>query len=256
MKGCQRLDCQSGQRGFSFLELSLVLLVIALLTASVSYAVTSTVESRSRAQAIAQGLAVQASIRAYALRNARLPCPAVAADGYESRVGQACTAGLQQGFVPYVALGLPLPDQGLFAFYAVYRQPNADDALDADLTQALERTGDVAGDANFANSNDLVAALVRINPAAVNPASPFVTGDNSSAGVIDCATNRVSAAAYWVALPMQDANNDGIRLDASNSPTNLCATYPLAPLAAQFDDIVVADTPLQLAGWLKSWAKP
>lgn len=242
------------QQGFTFLEVSIVLLIVALMTASVSYALTSTMQAQSQRQAIEHARVVQASIRAYALRNGRLPCPATDASGYENRVGQVCQPG-QMGFVPYVALGLLMPEQSLLATYAVYRQPNADPLLDRDLTEGRERTGDAPGDVNFTNANDLISAMLQIG-GAVDPARPFITGDADSTGAMNCATNRISAVAYWVALPMTDADNDGNRFDAGNALNNLCATYPMAPMAAQFDDVVLAETPLELAGWLKSWLRP
>ncbi len=244
------------QHGFTFLEVSIVLVIVALLTASVSYALTSTMQGQSRRQAVEHARTVQASIRAYVLRNGRLPCPAIDASGYENRAGQVCPPGLQVGFVPYVALGLQVPEQSLLGAYAVYRQPNSDPLLDTDLTEGRERTGDAPGDPNFTNANDLISALLQVGGGAVDPARPFITGDADAVGAMDCTANRISAVAYWVALPMLDADNNGNRFDGGNAINNLCASYPMAPVSPQFDDVVIAETPLELAGWLKSWMRP
>ena len=241
------------QHGMTFIELAVVLLVIAILSLSVSSAFISTNEAQSRNEALQHASQVQASIRAYALRNGRLPCPAIDKRGYESRVGQACMAGLQLGFVPYVALGLQMPSESVFARYAVFRIPNATDPLlDIDLADARERTGDSAGEPLHMHVTDLIAALLRINSSAAVTTSPYLTGDGDAAGVMDCVANRVSSVAYWLTLPMTDANSDGDRLDGPNTLTGLCASYPSAKTTAQFDDLVISETPLQLAGWLRS----
>jgi prepilin-type N-terminal cleavage/methylation domain-containing protein len=242
--------------GFTFIEISMVLAVIALLFVFGSQAFSSSLEAQERREAIEQARTVQAGIRAYALRNGRLPCPATDRSGYENRVGQQCSTTTKQGYVPYVALGLPLPSEKFVARYAVYRSSNATLSLDSDLTEAKERTGDSPSDTGYMNTHDLLAGLMRIDTSAVSTDQPYVTGDEGSAGAIDCATNKVSSVAYWLMLPLTDMNNDGQRLDASNTDTNLCVTYPLASRRAVFDDIVIAETPLQLAGWLKLWMQP
>ncbi len=244
------------QKGLSFIELSIVLLVVALLSLSVSSAFISTNETLSRREAQDHAKQVQASIRSYALRNGRLPCPALDDKGYENRVGQNCATGIQLGYVPYVALGLQAPAQTLLARYAVYRDPNADALLDVDLANARERTGDSAGDPRYADSTDLVAALLRIDASNPSLLNPYLTGDGDSVGAMDCATIRITSAAYWLILPMTDANNDGDRLDGPNTPTGLCASHPSAKTTAQFDDVVISETPLQLAGWLRSAIQP
>lgn len=252
-----QMSCRfSKQKGLSFIELTVVLLVVALLSLSVSAAFMSTNEAQSRREALEHAKQVQASIRSYALRNGRLPCPATDGRGYENRVGQDCAPGIQLGYVPYVALGLQAPTQALLARYAVYRDPNADALLDADLANARERNGDSVGDPHHADSSDLMAALLRINANNPNLLNPYLTGDDDSVGAMNCATNRVTSVAYWLILPMTDANNDGDRLDGPNTLTGLCASYPFAKTAAQFDDVVIAETPLQLAGWLRSAIQP
>lgn len=246
----------SRQKGLSFIELAIVLLVVALLSLSVSSAFISTNEAQSRREALDHAKQVQASIRSYALRNGRLPCPALDGGGYENRVGQACANDFRLGYVPYVALGLQVPTQALLARYAVYRASNADALVDADLANALERTGDSSGDPRFADSTDLMAALLRINASSPALINPYLTGDGDSVGALDCANIRITSVAYWLILPMTDANNDGERLDGPNTPSGLCASYPSTKTAAQFDDVVISETPLQLTGWLRSAIQP
>jgi prepilin-type N-terminal cleavage/methylation domain-containing protein len=244
------------QKGLSFVELAVVLLIVAILSLSVSSAFIATNESLSRREAFDHATQVQAGIRAYALRNGRLPCPALDGRGYENRIGQDCAVGIQLGYVPYVALGLQAPTQALLARYAVYRDSNTNALLDADLTLARERNGDSAGDPHYADSSDLMAALLRIDASTPTSLNPYLTGDDDSVGAANCSTVRITFVAYWLVLPMTDANKDSDRLDGPNTPNGLCASYPFAKATAQFDDVVIAETPLQLAGWLRSAMQP
>jgi len=68
---------------------------------------------------------------------------------------------------------------------------------------------------------------------------------------VDCTANVVMAAAYWVIVPLQDKDNNGSRLDPPHSRTSLCAASPSAPPNLNSDDVVVAESPAQLAGWLR-----
>ena len=116
---------------------------------------------------------------------------------------------------------------------------------------SYERTGDAADDENFLAVTDLIAGL---NHAAALPLAtdqPHLTGDAGAAGPIDCAANRVMSVAYWVVVSLKDADNDGIRLDAPHTLSGLCAASPAAAPRFGSDDVVVAESPAQLAGWLR-----
>ena len=101
------------------------------------------------------------------------------------------------------------------------------------------------------DASDLIAAL---NNAATLPFAAtrtYLTGNAAAAGAIDCAANRVMAAAYWVVIPLQDKDGDGNRLDAPHTAETLCAASPFTPLRMASDDVVEAESPVQLAGWLR-----
>lgn len=249
---CSSRHLQRNQRGITFIEVSIGLAIIGLLLFSASAALIATNDSQNRGRAKNTADSVQSAVRVYAFKNNRLPCPALDKNGYEARDASGlCSAGAQQtGYVPYRSLGLELPADELFGTYAVYRLANADPKLDTDLAIALERTGDLAGDPSYMQSTDLMAALSQVSTTNPNGNQPFLTGDAAAAGAIDCNNNRVIAAAYWIVFPMSDANNDGNRLDVPHTLNGLCATYPQSAITNLRDDLVIADTPLQLAGWL------
>ena len=244
------------QTGFSLLEISVALVVAGLL----SWAAFSGYETVVSQQEIERGRAeaqqLQSIVRAFALRHGRLPCPdsAAVATGYEALTAPdsgVCTAGVQLGWFPYVSVGLQVPEEALRARYAVFRASTASAAVDADLTAARERTGDAEGEANFTDVTDLIVALNNAAALAVATNRAYVTGDDGAAGAINCAGNAVMSVAYWVVVPLKDADNDGNRLDAPHTSAGLCAASPTAPLRFGTDDVVAAESPTQLAGWLR-----
>lgn len=249
-----RRSARRHHAGMSLLEVAIALVVAGLL----SWASFSAYETVAAQQEIERGRAeaqqLQSILRAFALRNGRLPCPdaGAQASGYESLTGAECSPGNRVGWFPYVSVGLEVPEQALRARYAVLRVRNVGNpSLDADLALAIERTGDAADDENFLAVTDLIAGL---NHAAALPLAtdqPHLTGDAGAAGPIDCAANRVMSVAYWVVVSLKDADNDGIRLDAPHTLSGLCAASPAAAPRFGSDDVVVAESPAQLAGWLR-----
>ncbi|MFN4120360.1 type II secretion system protein [Acidovorax sp.] len=247
------------QAGFSLLEIAVALVVAGLL----SWAAFSGYETVVSQQEIERGRAeaqqLQSIVRSFALRHGRLPCPdtAAVATGYEALTSPdstVCAAGVQVGWFPYVSVGLQVPEEALRARYAVFRTPSATAAQDADLTAALERTGDAEGEANYSDVTDLIVALnnaAGLASAAVAANRPYLTGDAGAAGAIDCGGNAVMSVAYWVVVPLKDADGDGNRLDPPHTNAGLCAASPTAPLRFGTDDVVVSDSPTQLSGWLR-----
>lgn len=239
------------QAGFSLVEMAVALVAAGLMSwaAFSGYTTISAQQEIERARAQAQQL--QSLLRAFALRHGRLPCPAFAPDGYETLTAEKCAVGNQSGWFPYVSVGLELPTEDLLARYSVFRAENADARLDADLAVSKERTDDQPGDATYRDATDLIVALNNASAPALSAASTRLTGDAGAAGAIDCASNQVMAAAYWLVVPLKDRDGDGDRLDPPHTPASLCAASPSAPLRLESDDVVVAESPSQLAGWLR-----
>lgn len=240
-------------RGFSLLEVTIVLVIAGLLSwaSFTAYQTVSEQQEREQAQSLARQL--QGSLRAFAMRHGRLPCPdgGATASGYESLTAGACTAGQSVGWFPYVAMDMEVPQEALRARYAVYRAENATLAQDADLAVTKERTGDAAGDRSFQDINDLIVALGNSAGLALSAARPHLTGDAGAAGAINCGSNRVMNVAYWLVIPLNDRSGDGQRLDPPHALNSACVTSPNAPIRADADDVVLAESPTQLAGWLK-----
>lgn len=244
------------QRGFSMVELSVAMAVVALMTWAVSSAMGNAVPARERERAVQTGETLRGQLRAFALGQTRLPCPDTDGDGWEGDATGACGV-TQVGWLPYRTLGLDLPQESLRATYAVYRAPHATATADADLAVRRERTGDAVGHATHQDVHDLIAAL---NTAAAQTATPVMnravtTGDGGLLGAVDCtATANASNPAYWLVFPLEDRSGDGQRLDGVHTPTSVCAQAPGTPHAATLDDVVVAEAFSVLAGWLHARA--
>lgn len=240
-------------RGFSLLEVSIVLVVAGLLSWASFTAYQTVAEQQDREQAQSLLRQMQGSLRAFALRHGRLPCPdgGATATGYESLSAGSCTAGQEVGWFPYVALDMEVPQEALRARYAVFRATNATATQDADLAVARERTGDASGDHGFEDINDLIVALGNSAGLAFSASRAHVTGDAGPAGPINCGSNRVMNVAYWLVIPLNDRSGDGQRLDPPHALNSPCVTSPNAPVRADADDVVLAESATQLAGWLR-----
>lgn len=108
--GSGRLSRQK-QRGFSLIEIALVLVIVGLALGGIMSALGPQLEQRKYAAGQEQLKAVTEALYGFAVLNGRLPCPAVVAadNGSEQRTsvatGQCANNG--QGFLPAATLGLP-----------------------------------------------------------------------------------------------------------------------------------------------------
>lgn len=237
------------QRGFSLVELSIVLVVLGLVGWAVagSYGNTAALRDRDRATQSAESL--REALRAFALRNGRLPCPDSGGTGWEGDAAGACAPGTEAGWLPYRSLGLDVPAEALHAAYSVYRNKTAAGG-DADLAVATERTGDAAGTPGFRNARDLMAGLSIAGNEAVTAAHTRLTGNDGTDGPVDCAANVRSHPAFFIVVPLEDRSNDGNRFDAPHAAGTACAFTPGAAMTNVRDDVVAAESLAALTGWL------
>jgi prepilin-type N-terminal cleavage/methylation domain-containing protein len=101
------------QKGFSLLEMAIVLTIVGLLLAGLLPFLTGQIEQQHRSETRKQLDDIQQALFGFALSNGRLPCPAdgtiatvaglVNGAGLE-KVG--CTAGANGGVLPWVTLGV------------------------------------------------------------------------------------------------------------------------------------------------------
>jgi prepilin-type N-terminal cleavage/methylation domain-containing protein len=109
-------------RGFSLIEIAIVLVIISVLLTIVVVPLSTQIEQRRRADTEKQLESIKEAIIGFALANNRFPCPstdgviygAAASNGTESPVGGGACA-VKLGYVPAVTLGIAPIDATGFA---------------------------------------------------------------------------------------------------------------------------------------------
>lgn len=227
----------------------MVLLAMGLLAYVVTagYSNAAAVQDRDRARQSAESL--REALRAFALRNGRLPCPDTGGAGWEGDASGACAEGVEAGWLPYRSLGLDVPPDALRAAYGVYRHKNAAGG-NADLAVATERTGDAAGTPGYRNARDLMAGLAIAGNQPLAGSHARLTGDDAAEGAVDCNANVRSHPAFFIIVPLEDRDNDLNRFDAPHAVGTLCAYAPGTAYRIDRDDVVVAEPLAALTGWL------
>lgn len=237
------------QRGFSLVELSLALLVMGLLAWAVSGAYDNSSALRDRDRATQSAESLREALRAFALRNGRLPCPDSSGTGWEGDATGVCADATEAGWLPYRSLGLDLPPDALHAAYGVYRNQAATGG-DADLAVATERTGDIPGSPSYRNARDLMAGLSIAGNETLSVAHTRLTGNDGTDGAVDCTANLRSHPAFFIVVPLEDRSNDGNRFDAPHGVGTACAYMPGTAMRNDRDDVVAAESLAALTGWL------
>ena len=246
MKKNIRASRIENQQGFSLVELSVALAVLGLLVmGSVAYW-RSMSQQKVTAAEVEVLTRVRQAMLGFAHANYRLPCPATDDTGNEN-CSPASLAN-QVGRLPWRTLGLP--DASLAGFkYGVYRDSNANAALDADLAVSGDRlsalvavgTTPVAGNLFFGQRNlpDFCHALKRADDS---------TQGANRVGVrfTEQGMNTVRNVAYAVAAPgLLDSDGDGDAFDGDNhKASNTLPVFDASnrPVGPAYDDRVLASS--------------
>ena len=111
----QRIRHSHRTRGFSLVELTIVLVIVSLLTGGLLLGIAAQRNAAETSEARRQLENINEALIGYAMANGRLPCPASAAlPDSDANAGVAatppCNNAAQHGVLPWVTLGLPQTD--------------------------------------------------------------------------------------------------------------------------------------------------
>lgn len=220
MTPCQR----SG--GFTLLELTIVLVIVALLTSGLLAALPIQRDLQNQAAAERQLQEARDALLGFTAANGYLPCPAKSSiDGSEDRTAGSCTAGKRNGLLPWATLGTARSDPwGRLIRYS---------ATPAFTGSGPYFTLAATGDILVRTRND-TGALADLTKTAETVAVVWSTGKNG----------------YWGwqpegAAPNADsvgANDDEDTNSANAAAGTLFVARPptsTAGVSGEFDDIVV-----------------
>ncbi len=213
------------QRGFTLTEMSVVLVIVALLIAGLMIPLSTQQEIRARTATDKTLSDVREALIGFAATNARLPRPANSATDGTERAACATDADCS-GFIPWATLGVEKLDgwNKLIRYSVTPAYANATITLTTIANRTVQgRDGAgalsyLAGQASCTAAGQCVAAVVFSHGA-----GRWGTSDSGTALADGSATNAD-----------EDANNTG--------PTAYFSRLPTADTAAtggEFDDVVV-----------------
>ncbi len=167
MKFHAQARSRTDYRGFSLVELSVVILLITLLLGSILVPLGTQVDQRRISETESRLEQIKEALIGFALANSYLPCPAKSAtDGTEDRTGTACTSGNRVGFLPWVTLGVTPSDSwnNLYRYSVSANYTNSDPLNLFTLISTRDitiRTRDLSGSlVNLSNANEIPAVVV------------------------------------------------------------------------------------------------
>jgi len=153
------------QRGFTLVEIAIVLVVVGLLIGGLITPLSTQLEQRRATDTQRAMEEAREALIGFAALNGYLPCPAVsAANGLEARDGERCAGERRTGFLPWATLGMPKLDSWGHIFMYSVTPDFADSAqrfrlaTPRDITVA---TRDAAGNLVAATApNDIPAVIL------------------------------------------------------------------------------------------------
>ena len=244
-------------RGFSLIEVAIVLVIISVLVAIVAVPLATQLEQQRITETNKQLETIKEAIIGFALANGRFPCAARLADnnGLESIVGSpsigVCNANV--GYVPAVTLGLSAIDSSGFAVdawglsqnrirYAVAKLSSTAGSPSAavcpsTVTNVLTRTDGMRSATMTCLADTTIAALNMLTVCAVTPTGAV----GSATGCTSPLTTKAPFVVFSLGknaatggLPLTDEahNIDSDSYFVSHTPTALGSP------SGEFDDLV------------------
>jgi prepilin-type N-terminal cleavage/methylation domain-containing protein len=236
--------------GFTLLEMAVSVSIIGLLGAVVASTYDGFADVRARARAQAEAELARQAVRRFVLQHKRLPCPDLSTGGEDAREGLSgsCPGGAQMGWLPYESLGLARPAPGDRMRYAVSRG-----GAGADLVAPTGAAADGPGLDGVARLRDTLANAARLT---TGSGRPYLTGRGSPADPEDC-SHAAAYPAFAIVAPVGDRDDaasthagfDGVNRAMADAGAP-CIASPGRAMDAGYDDVVVAESPDALLGWI------
>ena len=243
------------QRGFSLVEMSIVLAIVGLLLGGMLMTLGAQVEQKRFNETQAALEAARDAIYAYAIANGRLPCPATSnSAGQEVRLASGvCGAtgsdfdyyggivsGVRGGLLPAVTLGLQPVDSSGFAL----------DGWGNRIRYAVSKTTNPSNTAHFTNRTNLQTNGMSVTPydlvvcASATGISP--SGTPPSCGTATKVTELSTVAAIILSpgkngalTPSTDEAANDNRAGANDAVFVYRTPTPATATAGEFDDQMI-----------------
>ena len=207
-------------RGFTLIEMAIVLLIITLLLSGLLVPLSTQVEQRKIAETQKSLEEIKEALIGFAIINGRLPCPAKSAtDGTEQLSCTGSPLAPRTGIVPWAALGVPKLDAWghLFRYSVTPAFATSPIILTTGRDITITTRDSAGAPVNLSNSSDI-------------PAMVLSHGKNGYGALDDQGTPQAAAP------PMTDEANNST---ATTTFVSRPQTDNPAAAGGEFDDIVV-----------------
>ena len=245
-------------RGFTLVEIAVVMMIVALLLGSLMYTLSAQLEQRNFEETRGRLEAARELLLSYAIVNGRLPCPATAASSADEAPvgGGTCTApGPYGGWLPARTIGFQVVDAGGYAIdswqnrirYAVSGAALTGCAGSSTLPHFTNSTN-LKANGITCQPNDLVVckSATGITATTCGPAANALTNQTVVVAIVYSVGKNGSLGCAPTTCVDEAKNIDGDRVFVSHTPAPAGATN------GEFDDYLVWITVGELYGRLIS----